>query len=680
MAYWLILAIAMLESLVFAGSIIPGSILVVIAGFFSARGVLDVGDLIWFVAVGAFLGDATSYWLGSKGKMFFRNENVLLKMSHLEAAERFFKKHGSKSVFFGRFVGPLRPIVPFVAGLSKMNRRIFFIWSAISALLWSASHILVGYFFGGALGIVEVWLTRAGYAMVVAVSVLLVFWFLVKKSRAVLGLAISLARSIKQGIAGNPDVKKMIARHPHVVRFFAQRMSRDRFSGLPFTLLMLAFVYVSFLFFGVVEDIVRSDAIVAADVRVANLFLAFRDARLIAVFMWVTVLGKWQIVLGAALASSSALWIVKRRSYILPLWVSISGSTLFNLLGKLAFHRARPEVAYYSEHGFSFPSGHATIAVALYGFLTYIFFKEATQWGRRVNIVFTGLIVAVAIGFSRLYLDVHYVSDVWAGYLLGFLWLIIGIALHEWMQSNRPLIDSHRIQKKRLPALVCFIWVLMYIWVGVTYHPTVNTEKSVPTVVTDDILTLFESGDVPATTETVTGGGQEPINFLIVAKDDETVIQALNSAGWQTADSATPRNVLRLARAAAQNTRYQTAPMTPSFWNAGVHNFGFEKETGAQNARERHHARVWRTPYEVAGVGRLYVGTVSLDTGLKWLVVHTISPDIDTERENLFDDLRNAAVLESWQKRQLVNPVLGQNFGGDAFFTDGEAYQIILKP
>jgi len=118
--------------------------------------------------------------------------------------------------------------------------------------------------------------------------------------------------------------------------------------------------------------------------------------------------------------------------------------------------------------------------------------------------------------------------------------------------------------------------------------------------------------------------------------------------------------------------------MTPSFWNAKVHDFGFEKSTEAHSARERHHARFWRTPFETQD-GSVYVGAASQDGGVKWLITHTLKPDIDTARNSLFTDLENAGTVSRFQKERLVEPTLGRNFSGDQFFTDGMAYVIMLR-
>lgn len=679
--YWLVLLVSFTESLAFVGEFMPGGILVILAGFLSAQGYWDLGDLIWFAAIGAILGDSLSYWLGSKGTHFFRNENRILKLIHLEKGEQFFKKHGAKSILLGRFIGPIRPIIPFVAGLFQMRQRTFLLWNIVSGFLWAAGYLLLGYFFGSAANIIEAWATRAGFFAFIALISFFVLRFLIKRSKPICSFLFSIIVSIKNAVISNPDVRKLVGRHPHIFAFLQRRLQREKFSGLPLTLLLVAFIYVASLFFGIVEDIITSDPIVAADIRVANLLYAFRDAELITFFTWVTLLGKWQIVIGGALVATIMLWMWRKRIYILPLWFILMGSEIFNLLGKLAFHRPRPEVAYYAERGFSFPSGHATVAAAFYGFLTYILLRESKKLERRAIILLWGLIVILAVGLSRLYLGVHYVSDVWCGYLSGSLLLIIGIALVEWKKHRRQAPASFFAPQrvKRVSVVLVAALVGCYALFALRYHPPLNTPQDEQLMVVENVLIHFRKNKTFQFTETLLGNKQEPLNFIVEAKNDAEFISAMNRAGWRLADNATLASVFTLAKSTIFKENYPTAPITPSFWNAKVHDFGFEKETSAQNVQERHHARFWKTNLQIINGERVYVGTASFDSSMKWLVTHKISPDIDTERELLFADLQNTSLVTTSSKEAFVAPLLGENFSGDQFFTDGKVYLVAFK-
>ena len=127
-----------------------------------------------------------------------------------------------------------------------------------------------------------------------------------------------------------------------------------------------------------------------------------------------------------------------------------------------------------------------------------------------------------------------------------------------------------------------------------------------------------------------------------------------------------------LLKAYLLDQSYPTAPITPMFWNSYVNDFGFEKPTASNKIRERHHVRFWKTNYKTNNGDFLYIGTTSLDAGIKWFVTHKINPNIDAEREYLLNDLMKAVKIETVDKIQFVDPKIGQNFTGDLFFTDGK--------
>ncbi len=145
--YWIAFGLSFVESLPFVGLMFPGTMLVILFGFFASQGLFHFRTLVWFVAIGAILGDVIGYKLGLRGKNLFREGNRFLRPSYQEKGKAFFRSHGEKSIFLGRFVGPLRPVIPFVAGLSHMGWSRFLLWDVVASLLWAWSHLTLGYFF-----------------------------------------------------------------------------------------------------------------------------------------------------------------------------------------------------------------------------------------------------------------------------------------------------------------------------------------------------------------------------------------------------------------------------------------------------------------------------------------------------------------------------------------------------
>jgi undecaprenyl-diphosphatase len=354
---------------------------------------------------------------------------------------------------------------------------------------------------------------------------------------------------------------------------------------------------------------------------------------------------------------------------------------MFTSAGKFIFHRARPGVAIYPENSFSFPSGHATIAVAFYGFLTYALIRSSKKWKRKINIFFVGFILIFLIGFSRLYLGVHYFSDVWGGYLAGAIWLIIAISFSEYFSYKKVKYEEVWKKVKKTPATIGIVLtsIVFYIIFALNYQmPNLVLPQEVGQIKISNEMMIFSSEHLKYT-ETLLGDPQEPLSFIIIAENDQVLMNLFEKADWVLADEVSFSSSIKLAKAAIRKQPYPEAPMTPDFWNASVHDFGFEKATEENDVSTRHHTRFWKTNYIVENGEHIYVGTASFDNAIKWGITHRISPDIDKEREFLYNDLEKTGNIISAKKEQFVDLKLGSNFLGDAFFTDGKIYILGLN-
>jgi undecaprenyl-diphosphatase len=378
----------------------------------------------------------------------------------------------------------------------------------------------------------------------------------------------------------------------------------------------------------------------------------FRDLELVKVFLWVTILGKWQFISGSAIFVSIVLWLWKKKEYVIYLWLMLGIGLVFDYLGKILVRRVRPIDPAYLETSFSFPSGHASMSMIFYGFAAYVLVRHLKAWRYRVNAFFFCSIVIVAIGFSRLYLGVHYWSDVWAGYLLGFLILLAATSVYEWSVWGEKVIKTASFTKKMKMFVVSLVLanVIFYVTIGFNYNPVLlkSGQGSIKNV-NGDIISYFNDHKIGKRTETLFGNLQEPLSFIFLAKSDDDLVKSFTAATWHQAEKVSLNSVSRVAKAAMSSGQYLNAPVTPYFWNNTVNDFGFQKPTEINNIKERHHLRVWKTDLK-QGDYLVYVGTASLDIGIKWFITHRISPDIDTEKIYIKDSLQNAGVVDSLKK------------------------------
>src|SRR3989338_8451087 len=157
LGYWIVALGSFAEAIPFSGLLVPGNIMLTIAGILAYEGYLETAPILALAVIGAILGDVFGYYLGVKynGKQKLidieNKDKYPLKRKYLEKAERFCQKHGGKSVFFGRFIGPLRPFVAFIAGIGHMPFADFMYYNIASAFLLAFGFFFLGYFVEGSL-------------------------------------------------------------------------------------------------------------------------------------------------------------------------------------------------------------------------------------------------------------------------------------------------------------------------------------------------------------------------------------------------------------------------------------------------------------------------------------------------------------------------------------------------
>jgi membrane-associated phospholipid phosphatase len=159
----------------------------------------------------------------------------------------------------------------------------------------------------------------------------------------------------------------------------------------------------------------------------------------------VTRLGGTQVLLAVTLGAAAGLMFRRRFAHAALMGAALAGGQGLNWALKAAFERPRPSFSepLATAAGFSFPSGHAMVALTVYGALAFVIATDARSRRARAVVLGSALVLVLAIGFSRVYLGVHYASDVLAAYSAGLAWLMVcGLTLLGWSRLRVPRTRS----------------------------------------------------------------------------------------------------------------------------------------------------------------------------------------------------------------------------------------------
>jgi len=131
------------------GFFLPGDTLLIAAGILAASGKLSLAAILPIAAIAAILGYQVGYHIGRQaGPRFFQRRDGLFRREYLERTQRFFSRHGRKTVLFARFIAVVRTIIPLVAGMGKMDKRRFLFYNVVGGVIWTFSVTLAAYYVG----------------------------------------------------------------------------------------------------------------------------------------------------------------------------------------------------------------------------------------------------------------------------------------------------------------------------------------------------------------------------------------------------------------------------------------------------------------------------------------------------------------------------------------------------
>ncbi|MFW5824581.1 MAG: bifunctional DedA family/phosphatase PAP2 family protein, partial [Marinobacter sp.] len=446
-----IFATALLESLAVAGILVPGvAMLFAIAALAGKSGIPLTEILVWG-AVGAIIGDFLSFWLGRRlrGRLHqvwpFRRHPYMLRR-----AEGLFARHGGKSVVIGRFVGPVRPFIPLVAGAFNMPRRRFVLVNIASALVWAPVYLVPGFAVGAALARPEP-IPPALYGLAAGgTGVLLVAYFLFVRLQLGLHRRSRLYQWTEQRMA------HYNATHRFWRAFYSERPAAG--GEFPLASLSLALGGLGlFILWSLFSQ--ATDLIAPLDSYFRDLTALMRHPLTDPVMVLLTLSGDPPVLVTGTLLMAGALWFRGYYSAAVHLVAALLLTSISVTLLKHGLAVARPSLVSQPPSSYAYPSGHATSITAFFGVASAFVAREwrpSRRW--RVYLLFS--IPMLLVAFSRVMLGVHWFSDVIGGILLGLA--ICGLIRASYSRYDQTPLSPDLFTAGAVVLWLCFL--AGYLW------------------------------------------------------------------------------------------------------------------------------------------------------------------------------------------------------------------------
>ena len=522
-----VFVVALMESLVVLGLIIPGAALLFGVGALMATGTLPIPSILFWTVAGAIVGDLTSFLLG---QYYHQRLRVIWPFRRypllVNRGVDFFVRHGGMSVFMARFIGPLRPIVPAIAGMMNMTTPRFLLVDCIACLLWAPVYILPGMVFGASLSLAA---EVAGRLVVLLVGIAAIAW---------LGIWLSsnLVRLLRP-VAGTALEKTLdwSRTHPVIRPLAGSLLDPGHPEARGLAILSVLLFITLWLLLLILKQVIDGHFLGGTDAYLYYSLENLRTPWIDAVAVFVTHFGD-QTLLAATLAGSCAWLFTKGNSKAAWHWIAVYACAgLLTWLLKSSLQVERP-VSYYP--GFSFPSAHTSMSLAVYGFLALIIARELPQRHRWLPYTTAGVVV-FCIALSRLYLGIHWLSDVLAGLALGIFWVaLIGIAYDRHPGQAVPV--------RRLLVVVLLFVAGISGWqmrAGIAPEMADYTPRN--EIHRISLATWKDIGwqALPAYRMDLQGLNGQPMNFQW-AGSLSILQEALQDRGWQKPPALTPLSIL----------------------------------------------------------------------------------------------------------------------------------------
>lgn len=439
--------VAFLESLPIVGTIIPGSITMTAVGAMIGSGLIPGYLTLAIASIGAYIGDIVGFACGRIFKDKIRHVWPFRKHPKIiDLSEAFIRKHGGKSILIGRFVGAVRSAVPMVAGVLHLSWIRFNIAALPTAILWSVVYCLPGIILGAfSMEIPPKLLTEyIVIGVVIIVGLWFVFWLVQRFFRHITKFydrQVDLYWQFLQEHKSSHWVISLIYNRQH------PKCHRQLSRCILACVCLIIFVIILY-------SVDLGGALSHINQPLFHLAQSLRIYHLDPFFVSLSLIGKPALI--ALTAGVVALLLVVLRQWRAAthlLIATIITAALVYLI-KSANFSPRPIGFKLSVLTSSFPSGHTTLSVVIYGLIAFF---SAQYFARNRGMIYTcvGIIIAL-ISLSRLYLGAHWFSDVLGGLFLGFTLLLLTIISYQRLPKQHSAMSCHRWTWVSCACLIVF--------------------------------------------------------------------------------------------------------------------------------------------------------------------------------------------------------------------------------
>lgn len=440
--------ISTLESVAIIGTIVPGTIMMTAIGTLAGAGVIPLWKTIICAILGAIVGDGISYLIGFYFKDGIRQMWPFRSNPEwLEKGITFFNVHGGKSVFIGRFVGPVRAIVPLIAGMLGMKPYQFYVANILSAIGWAPAYMLPGILLGAAS--LELPPDIAVHAILMSFLVIL---FAVFCLWSIIKIFILIGNKIENLLSLIWEHLRK-SRYAHLITVALKHHHPHKTHGQLVIAFYLLCVVLCFSYLACYLTTHPSASLLINE-GFFHFFRSLRSPTTDNIALAITLIGQPSVIISTMILIFAWL-LLTRRTYlawhVLMLDMMLTGSVE---IVKRMVHSIRPWGLLNPINEFSFPSGHTTSAVVFFIGLSLLLSKAYPT--KKRFFIMSAVFISLLVTVSRLYLGAHWFTDVLGGWLLGAALLMI-----TSISYNRKKDNVKHLNQIVISSIIIFLAVYL---------------------------------------------------------------------------------------------------------------------------------------------------------------------------------------------------------------------------